>query len=216
MSQLPAGGNHRLPGVPVTLSRGTPWRRKSEVGDRDGVHRRRPDSTISDSLAEPLGSNRAVDGLGDHLALPRGPSSGVNPESGSICRFNSTPAGGTFRSSRSSAQLRRSRPKLLPVQPPTRLFRSTQFSVQSAARNSFAFLKLPLLSNSPFRSSISSPESGQNGSHDLGGLLQFQRAGALGTSSGERWPGDFKIGRWCIQNPHALRPWSCQESPGSG
>src|SRR2546427_4512782 len=53
-----------------------------------------------------LASNLVVAGLGDHLALPHGPSSEVNPESGSICRFNSSRAGGISRSSRSSASLR--------------------------------------------------------------------------------------------------------------
>jgi hypothetical protein len=47
-----------------------------------------------------LASNLVVDGLGDHLALPREPSSEVNQELGSASRFDTSLAGDTYRSSR--------------------------------------------------------------------------------------------------------------------
>jgi hypothetical protein len=42
--------------------------------------------------------NPAADGLGDHLALPREPSSEVNQELGSVSRFDTSLAGDTYRS----------------------------------------------------------------------------------------------------------------------
>ena len=45
-----------------------------------------------------LDSSPALGGLGDHPALHRGPSSEVNPESGSISRFDTSLAGDTYRS----------------------------------------------------------------------------------------------------------------------
>jgi hypothetical protein len=47
-----------------------------------------------------LASNPAFAGLGDHLALPREPSSEVNQELGSVSRFDTSLVGDTYRSSR--------------------------------------------------------------------------------------------------------------------
>jgi hypothetical protein len=68
-------------------------------------------TTVADQPAAHRASSPACDGLGDPLAPPRGPSSEANPRSGSICRVNSSLSGDIYRSSRSSAPPRGSRPE---------------------------------------------------------------------------------------------------------
>ena len=107
------------------------------------VQRRKKSTAIADPPAGRLDSNHAGAGHDDPAAPRLKFSSAVSPEFGSSCRFNSSPSGGTFRSSRSGAQPRSSRLERLSMQPtyPSARIGSTSGSVRGV--EPFAALATP-------------------------------------------------------------------------